>query len=73
EKLIAGLTFRPSAKGTAAFLIGTKYKQFQLFYSYDLSFSKFQEYNGGSHELSIAYSIPRKMKAAAPASVEPLQ
>jgi len=73
EKLIAGLTFRPSTKGAAAFLIGTKYKQFQLFYSYDLSFSKFQEYNGGSHELTIAYAIPRKMKAGDPVTIEPLK
>lgn len=73
EKLIAGLTFRPSTRGAAAFLIGTKYKQFQLLYSYDLSFSKFQEYNGGSHELSVVYAIPRKVKAAAPASTESFQ
>lgn len=62
EKLIAGFTFRPSDKGAAAFMIGTKYKQFQLFYTYDLSFSKFQQYNGGSHEVSVAYSIARKSK-----------
>ena len=62
EKLIAGLTFRPSNKGAAVFLIGTKYKQFQLFYSYDVSFSQFQQYNGGSHELSVACSLARKIK-----------
>jgi type IX secretion system PorP/SprF family membrane protein len=70
EKLIAGLTFRPSDKGAAAFLLGTKYKHIQMFYSYDLSFSRFQQYNGGSHELSVAFNLPAKAKSAAPASTE---
>ncbi|MBU6341277.1 MAG: type IX secretion system membrane protein PorP/SprF [Bacteroidetes bacterium] len=73
EKLIAGITFRPSDKGAAAFMIGTKFKQFQLFYTYDLSFSKFQQYSGGSHELSISYSFARKPKLATPAATEPIK
>lgn len=60
DKLIAGLTFRPSSKGSAVFLIGTKYNKFQFFYSYDVAFSNFQQYNGGSHELSVALSLNRK-------------
>ena len=69
DKLIAGLTFRPSTDGSAVCLLGTRVNQFQLFYSYDLSFSNFQRYNGGSHEISVAYNIPRKTKSttAAPA------
>lgn len=60
DKLIAGLTYRPSTEGSVVFLIGTKYKQLQLFYSYDVAFSKFQSYNGGSHELSVACTFARK-------------
>ena len=59
---IAGLTFRPSTDGAAVCLLGTKINQFSLFYSYDLSFSNFQRYNGGSHELSVAYTIATKVK-----------
>lgn len=66
DKLIAGLTFRPSKDGDAVCLLGTKINQFQIFYSYDLSFSNFQRYNGGSHEISVAYNIARKQKAAMP-------
>lgn len=62
DKLIAGLTFRPSTDGSAVCLLGTRINQFSLFYSYDLSFSNFQRYNGGSHELSVAYSIGKKAK-----------
>lgn len=60
DKLIAGVTYRPSSEGTAVFLIGTKFKQFQFFYSYDVAFSNFQQYNGGSHEISVACSLARK-------------
>jgi hypothetical protein len=37
-----------------------------LCYSYDVSFSKFQQYNGGSHELSVAFNLPRKSPKPAP-------
>lgn len=60
DKLIAGLTYRPSSEGSAVFLIGTKLSKLQFFYSYDVAFSKFQQYNGGSHEISVAFTLPRK-------------
>jgi type IX secretion system PorP/SprF family membrane protein len=72
DKLIAGLTFRPSTGGSMAFLLGTRYQKFQLYYSYDVSFTKFQNYNGGSHEVSVAYAIDRKSKAV-PAPIDPNQ
>jgi type IX secretion system PorP/SprF family membrane protein len=76
DKLIAGLTVRPSLtsstsdKGAAVFLLGTKFKQFQLFYSYDVSFSNFQRYNSGSHELTVALNLPRKAAPATPGTTE---
>lgn len=69
EKLIAGLTFRPSAGGAASFLIGTKIKTVQLCYSYDVGFTPFQQYNGGSHEVSAAFSFERKQKRVNPERV----
>lgn len=60
EKLIAGLTYRPNTGGSMAFLLGSKYKQFNIFYSYDVSFGPFQQYNSGSHEFSVAYAFERK-------------
>lgn len=69
EKLIAGLTFRPNNEGSMAFLLGSRYQQFQVTYSYDVAFSRFQKYNSGSHEISLSYSFARK--AARPAPVEP--
>jgi type IX secretion system PorP/SprF family membrane protein len=61
DKLIAGVTYRPStSNASASFLVGTKYKALQLYYSFDMSFSRFQKYNNGSHELSVAITLPRK-------------
>lgn len=67
EKLIAGLTYRPNNKGSMAFLLGTKYQQFQVTYSYDVAFSPFQKYNSGSHEISLSYGFARKSARAATA------
>ncbi len=69
EKLIAGLTYRPNNKGSMAFLLGSRYQQFQVTYSYDVAFSPFQKYNSGSHEISLSYSFARK--APRPAAAEP--
>ncbi len=60
DKLTAGLTYRPSTGGSMAFLLGTRYKQFHLFYSYDVSFGPFQQYNSGSHEFTVGYGFERK-------------
>ncbi|MEO6759999.1 MAG: PorP/SprF family type IX secretion system membrane protein [Saprospiraceae bacterium] len=62
EKLIAGLTLRPNNQGSMAFLLGSKYQNFQVTYSYDVAFSRFQKYNSGSHEISLSYAIARKAK-----------
>ncbi len=64
EKLIAGVTLRPSAGGSSAFMIGTKWNRLQLMYSYDLSFQRFQQYNAGSHELSVAIQFEGKKSVA---------
>lgn len=69
EKLLAGLTYRPSVGGSMAFMIGTKLNdRFMLMYAYDLSFGPFQTYNGGGHELTAAYRLGRKYGEKAPAS-----
>ena len=60
DKLIAGLTVRPSTGGSMALMLGTKYRNAQLYYSYDVAFGKFQSYSSGSHEFTISYNIDRK-------------
>lgn len=58
RNLIAGLSYR--SLGAVGVLLGTRLTSFQLYYSYDLSFQKFQQYNGGSHEVTVSFSLPRK-------------
>ena len=62
QKLMAGITLRPSTGGSSAFMIGTKLKAFQFHYSYDISFQRFQKYNTGSHELSLMFDFARAQK-----------
>lgn len=60
EKLIGGLTARTGHGGALGVLVGTKYKNFQLFYSYDAFMGDFQPYNSGSHEITLSFQIERK-------------
>jgi type IX secretion system PorP/SprF family membrane protein len=69
DKLIAALTMRPGTSGIAGFMIGSQFlKNAQVIYSYDIAFGPFQQYHGGSHELTLSYMFQPKGKrpAAAP-------
>ena len=60
EKLIAGLTYRTGDGGALGFLVGTKYKSLQFYYTYDAYMGEFQQYNSGSHEFTVAFQIGKK-------------
>ena len=60
DQLSAGLSYR--SIGALGILLGTKLANFDLYYSYDLSFQEFQQYNAGSHELTISINIKKKNK-----------
>lgn len=60
EKLVAGVSYR--TLGTFGVLLGTKVSKFQLFYTYDVSFQQFQQFNTGSHEVTVAFNFQRKRK-----------
>lgn len=60
DKLIGGLTYRPGSGGGLVFLVGTKLSWFQLYYSYDVSFEKFQRYTSGSHEITLGFEFERR-------------
>ncbi len=64
EKFTAGLSYRymeatfdDTMGGHAGVLLGFKVAAFSLYYSYDVSFLKFQEYNGGGHEVTIGFDF----------------
>lgn len=57
ERLTGGLTYTVGADKTVGFLIGSKIDNFGFYYSYNVSSHKFQQYNNGSHELSIKFNL----------------
>lgn len=62
DKLIAGASVRAGTGGATGLLLGTNVDIFKLYYSYDLTFQKFQKYNSGSHELTILFNFDRGKK-----------
>lgn len=60
DQLITGLSYR--SLGALGILLGTRISAFSLYYSYDVSFQRFQRYNTGSHELTLAFAFQKKEK-----------
>lgn len=61
EQLIAGLSYR-AGLGAMGILLGTRLTNFNLYYSYDVSFQRFQKYNTGSHEITVALTFKKRDK-----------
>lgn len=69
DKLIAGVTYRTGLGDIVGIMLGTKIDfspsdnprakgdAFQIFYSYDVGFQKIQEYQGGTHEVSVLFNF----------------
>lgn len=57
DKLIAGASYRAGLGGAVGLLLGTNIDVFRLYYSYDLTFQTIQKYNGGTHEVTIAFNF----------------
>jgi type IX secretion system PorP/SprF family membrane protein len=62
-KFIGGMCYRTEPGGSLGFLLGTRFKPIDVYYSYDFAFSKFQRYNSGSHELTVSIAFDRKNKS----------
>ncbi|MEM1320752.1 MAG: PorP/SprF family type IX secretion system membrane protein [Bacteroidota bacterium] len=61
ERFITGLTYTtiPDANGEFGVILGTKYNAVRFIYSYDVHLGDFQQYNGGSHEITINFEFAR--------------
>ncbi len=60
EMLQTGLSYRAGTGGALGLLLGTKFKNVSVFYSYDVAFQGFQTYNSGTHELTIGFGFAKK-------------
>jgi type IX secretion system PorP/SprF family membrane protein len=57
DKLVGGVSYTVGADKRLGFLIGTKLEKFNLYYSYNTSSNLIQDYNNGSHELTIGMNF----------------
>lgn len=64
ERLTGGINYRVGADENLGMLIGARIDAFNFFYSYNFSRHEFQQYNNGSHEISVRFDIGRKDKVA---------
>ena len=60
DKLLAGVNYTLGADKRLGFLIGTKVEKLNFYYSYNTSSNPLQDYNNGSHELTLAINFAGK-------------
>ncbi|HRO08069.1 MAG TPA: PorP/SprF family type IX secretion system membrane protein [Saprospiraceae bacterium] len=60
DKLLAGVNYTLGADKRLGFLLGTKIDKFNFYYSYNTSSHIIQDYNNGSHELTIGVNFGGK-------------
>ncbi len=60
NKLTGGFTYQVGAEKRLGFLIGTAIRNLNLYYSYNVSSHEFQQYNNGSHDITVRLNLSRK-------------
>lgn len=60
DKLISGVNYTLGADKRLGFLIGTNIEKFQLYYTYNTSSHLVQDYNNGSHEITVGLKFGGK-------------
>jgi type IX secretion system PorP/SprF family membrane protein len=62
DQVQAGVSYRSGTGGAIGIILGTRISALSAYYSYDVSFQRFQQYNGGSHEVTVAFDFKAKKK-----------
>jgi type IX secretion system PorP/SprF family membrane protein len=57
DKLIMGVSYHAGHGGAVGLLLGTNIDVFRVYYSYDVSFQNVQQYNGGTHEVTVSFNF----------------
>ncbi|MBK8624500.1 MAG: type IX secretion system membrane protein PorP/SprF [Saprospiraceae bacterium] len=60
DKLIGGVNYTLGADKRLGFLLGTKIEKLNFYYSYNTSSQFIQDYNNGSHELTLGVNFGGK-------------
>ncbi len=59
DQLIGGFTYTIGGGNAANVILGTRINLMTILYSYGVSFSDFQSYSNGSHEISLKFDLSR--------------
>ncbi len=54
DQLMAGVSYSTGSGDRLGFLMGTRFNNVRLYYSYDMSFQPLQDYANGSHEFTMS-------------------
>jgi type IX secretion system PorP/SprF family membrane protein len=61
EKIKAGFSYYSAYDGSVSLVAGSKLSNFHIFYSYNLSFGKFQQYGTGTHEITVGINFDSRI------------
>lgn len=61
ERLFGGLSYSIGAGNRLGFLLGARVESFRFYYGYDVSYQEFQDYNNGSHEVTLSFDLFNKI------------
>ena len=60
DRLLGGVSYTLGADKRLGFLLGTKIEKLNFYYSYNTSSHLIQDYNNGSHELTLGVNFGGK-------------
>lgn len=60
DQLLAGVSYR--SLGVMGVMLGTQVSPFNVYYSYNVSFQRFQQFNSGAHEVTVGLNMRQKKR-----------
>lgn len=57
DRLYGGLSYSIGAGNRFGFLLGARVNNFRFYYGYDVSYQDFQDYNNGTHEITLSFDL----------------
>lgn len=61
DRLYGGLSASVGAGNRFGFIVGARIENFRFYYGYDVSYQDFQDYNNGSHEVTLNFDLFSKL------------
>lgn len=61
EQFHAGILYRAGTEGIVGIMLGTQVSNINIFYSYEVAFGRFQKFNSGTHEVTVAFDFGNRI------------